>query len=255
MRTRLRPPLPSAPDRVIATSSTSDPTRPSTRARSRPQRISSPSALVRCDRPQPSSAMASSRLVLPAAFGPWTRCAPGPKDASSVAYPRRSRALIELSTCYRHPQRGAVTRAPRSEGKLRDPIGPRIPTTLRRRPDRHDDVDILVVPDRLEHTRREWPVELERELLGTDVGQHVRQVACVERDGGAVALHGRLHLAHVVAHLCVRADRDPAVAVAPDLELDDVGRLVGDERRGADGTKQLLAIQHGAGGMRLWHDL
>ena len=97
-RTRLRPPLPSAPERVIATSRTSAPTRPSTRARSRPQRISSPSAFVRCERPQPSSAMASSRLVLPAALGPKTRCAPGPNEASSVAYPRRSSAVIESST-------------------------------------------------------------------------------------------------------------------------------------------------------------
>ena len=35
-----------------------------------PQRMSSPSALVRCERPQASRTIASSRLVLPAAFGP-----------------------------------------------------------------------------------------------------------------------------------------------------------------------------------------
>ena len=84
-RMRLRPPDPSPPERWIATSMTSFPTFPATRARSRPQRISSPSELVRCDRPQPSSAIASSRLVLPAALGPQIRWGPGPKTASTDA--------------------------------------------------------------------------------------------------------------------------------------------------------------------------
>ncbi len=84
-RIRLRPPEPSAPERWIATSRTSEPTVPSTRARSRPHRISSPSELVRCERPQPSSAIASRRLVLPAAFGPQIRCGPASKEASTDA--------------------------------------------------------------------------------------------------------------------------------------------------------------------------
>ena len=40
---------------------------------------------VRCERPQASRTIASSRLVLPAAFGPTTSCGPGPNVASSVA--------------------------------------------------------------------------------------------------------------------------------------------------------------------------
>ena len=35
--------------------------------------------VVRCERPQPSRTIASSRLVLPAAFGPQTSCGPGPE--------------------------------------------------------------------------------------------------------------------------------------------------------------------------------
>ena len=73
------------------------PTCPSTRARSVPQRISSPSDDVRCDRPQASSTIASMRLVLPAALGPHTRCGPGPKATSRVGYPRRSSRRMESS--------------------------------------------------------------------------------------------------------------------------------------------------------------
>ena len=61
------------------------PTAPSIRARSVPQRISSPSALVRCDRPQASSTIASSRLVLPAAFGPQTGAARGRRRPRATA--------------------------------------------------------------------------------------------------------------------------------------------------------------------------
>ena len=82
---RLRPAVPVAPPRTIATSMVSRPTEPSTRARSVPQRMISPSVVVRCERPQASSTIASSRLVLPAAFGPHTRCGPGPNVASSDA--------------------------------------------------------------------------------------------------------------------------------------------------------------------------
>jgi hypothetical protein len=57
----------------------------------------SPSALVLCDRPQARRTIASRRLVLPAAFGPAMRCGPGPNEASSAAYPRRPRMLIESS--------------------------------------------------------------------------------------------------------------------------------------------------------------
>ena len=47
----------------------------------------------------------------------------------------------------------------------------------------------------------------------------------------------------------------PGLAVAADLELDDVRRLVGDERRRPDGPEQLLAVEDGAGRVRLRHDL
>ena len=59
----------------------------------------------------------------------------------------------------------------------------------------------------------------------------------------------------VVADLGVGADRDAGLAVAADLELDDVGRLVGDERGRPDGPEQLLAIEHGPRGVGLGHDL
>ena len=84
-RIRLRPAAARCPARTIATSIVSWPTRPSTRASSVPQRISSPSVAVRCERPQASRTIASRRLVLPAAFGPQTRCGPGPNAASSDA--------------------------------------------------------------------------------------------------------------------------------------------------------------------------
>ena len=45
----------------------------------------SPSAVVRCEWPQARSTIASSRLVLPAAFGPHTRWGPGPKATSRDA--------------------------------------------------------------------------------------------------------------------------------------------------------------------------
>ena len=64
-------------------SMTSLPRLPSTRATSVAQRISSPSDVVRCERPHAISAMASRRLVLPAAFGPHTSCGPGPNSTSS----------------------------------------------------------------------------------------------------------------------------------------------------------------------------
>ena len=60
------------------------PTRASIRASSSPQRTSSPSVVVRWLRPQASSTIASSRLVLPAALGPQTSCGPGSNTASSA---------------------------------------------------------------------------------------------------------------------------------------------------------------------------
>src|SRR5439155_27140093 len=172
-----------APVLTRATSIVSGPARPSTRARSSPQRMISPSAPVLCDRPQARSTIASSRLVLPAAFGPAIRCGPGPNDASSAAYPRSPAMVIESSTTNLHPQCSAGSRAPRSKGELRDPVGPRIArprwpedraTPLARRSGvpsgsrakRHDDVDVTVVTDRPEDTRRKRPVELEGELIG-----------------------------------------------------------------------------------------
>ena len=59
----------------------------------------------------------------------------------------------------------------------------------------------------------------------------------------------------MVADLGVGADRDPGLAVAADLELDDVGRLVGDEGGRADGPQELLAIEHGPGRVGLRQDL
>ena len=71
----------------------------------------------------------------------------------------------------------------------------------------------------------------------------------------AVALDGRLDLAVVVADLGVRGDRDPGLAVAADLELHDVRRLVGDQRRRPDGPQQLLAVEDGPRRVRRRQDL
>ena len=75
----------------------------------------------------------------------------------------------------------------------------RPPVASGRRADGHDDVDVLVVADRLEHARRERPVELERELVGVQVLERFGEVARVEGDRRAVALDRRLDLALVVA--------------------------------------------------------
>ena len=83
---------------AYARSIVSRPARPSTRARSQPQRTSSPSLDVRWERPQARRTIASSRLVLPAAFGPTISWGPGPKLASSERYDRRSRMLIVVSS-------------------------------------------------------------------------------------------------------------------------------------------------------------
>ena len=86
--TRIRLRWPPPPSRRRATSRVDPPpaeppsTTPSTRARSAPQRIISASVGVRCEWPEASTKIASSRLVLPAALGPWTRCGPGPSCSS-----------------------------------------------------------------------------------------------------------------------------------------------------------------------------
>jgi len=86
---------------------------------------------------------------------------------------------------------------------------------LGRRPDRHHDVDIAIVADRLEHAWGQRPVQLERELVGRDVGQDIRKVAGVERDRGAVALDGRFDLPDR-GLLGRHALFDPAVIEVPD---------------------------------------
>ena len=47
----------------------------------------------------------------------------------------------------------------------------------------------------------------------------------------------------------------PGLAVGADLELHDVGRLVGDERRRTDGPQELLAVEDGPRRVLLRHDL
>ena len=47
----------------------------------------------------------------------------------------------------------------------------------------------------------------------------------------------------------------PGLAVAGDLELHDVGRLVGDERRRPDRPEELLAVEDGARRVGLRQDL
>ena len=116
-------------------------------------------------------------------------------------------------------------------------------------------MDVPVVADGLEDAGRERPVELERELLGIDVCQHVGQEARVERDRRPVAFDRRFDPANVIADLGVRADRDPGVPLEPDSELDDVRRLVGDERGRTDRPEELRALEHCAGGVRPGHDL
>ena len=172
---------------------------------------------------------------MPAAFGPTISCGPGPNAASSCGTNGgRERPAIE-DRVGREAERSGVHRARRRHGQ----------PGSGGRPERHDDVDVAVVADRLEDARRERPVQLEGELVRVDVRQDVRQEAGVERDRRPVALDRRLDPADVVADLGVRADGDPAVAVEPDAELDDVRRLVGDQGRRPDGPEELLAIEDG----------
>jgi hypothetical protein len=70
---------------------------PAARATSAPQRMTSASVVVRCERPVASRTIDSIRVVLPAAFGPQTRCGPDPKVASSRTYPRTSLRRSETS--------------------------------------------------------------------------------------------------------------------------------------------------------------
>ena len=66
-----------------------------------------------------------------------------------------------------------------------------------------------------------------------------------------VLLHGLVQNGslwrHVVADLGVGAHRDPGLVIRADLQLHDVGRLVGDERGRTDCPQQLLAVEHGPG--------
>src|SRR5688572_2240499 len=218
-RIRLRAPFAAAtePGRTRATSIWSSPERPSTRATSAPHRISSESVVVRCETPRARTTIASSRLVLPAAFGPQTSCGPGPTASSRVAYARRSVRSSESRVARPTPAGAPMP------GRL---IGAR----LRGRADRHHHMHVAIVADRLEDARSEGPLELERELLRVHLLEHVREVLRVERDRGPVALHRGLDLADVVAHLGVGAHRDAGFAVRGDQQLHDVRGLVGDER-------------------------
>ena len=217
-RIRLRPPVPVAPERTTPTSMTSLPRLPSTRATSVAQRISSPSDVVRCERPHAISAMASEEAGLARGIRSPDQLRPRPGTRPRASDSPESR-------------RGAGDRAERA------------PISFTTWFDRHDDVDVAVVADRLEHAGRQRPVELERELLGVDVGQDVGQVAGVERDRRPVALDGRLDGLDVVADLGIRADGDARIAVAADLELDDVRRPVGDQRGRPHRPEELLAIE------------
>ena len=227
-RIRLRPPLPAGPGaRRRRPRGRRRPTRPSTRARS-----AAPADRARRRR------------------GP-VRAAPGQQDH------RLEQA--RLAGRVRARRRGAARAERGVERRVAAEVGATVPSRIGRAvgpavapaaavgggPDRHDHVDVVVVADRLEDARRERAVELEGELVGVDVGQHVGEVARVERDRRAVALDRGLDLADVVADLGVGADGDPGLAVATDLELDDVGRLVGDQGGRADGPQQLLAIEDG----------
>jgi len=87
IRFRAPPPDPEPPPdagRTSATSTVSRPANPSMRASSLPQRTSSPSLEVRCERPHARRTIASRSVVLPAAFGPTISCGPGPKLVSRV---------------------------------------------------------------------------------------------------------------------------------------------------------------------------
>ena len=226
-RIRLRPAVPVAPDRTIATSIVSDPTTPSTRARSR----------------TPADQLAVGRRPV--------RAAPGQQDhrLEEARLAGRVRAPDEVrSGAERRVERRVAPEVEQVDGLEQGRPGRAAPgrppgSWLGGGPHGHDDVDVVVVADRLEDAGRQRPVELERELVGRHVGQDVGQVAGVERDRRAVALDRGLDLADVVADLGVGADRDAGLAVGADLELDDVGRLMGDERRRTDGPQELLAIE------------
>src|SRR5258708_11043860 len=156
-----------------------------------PQRTSSPSAEVRWERPQASRTIASRRVVLPAAFGPTISCGPGPNATSSAAYDRSPAIDRRLRsgrtgspTCGRASSE-PIRRSPRSEAELREAIGPRISG---RGPERHDDVDVAIIADRLEDSRRQRPVQLQSELLGIHLLENGPQEPGVESDRRPLAL-------------------------------------------------------------------
>ena len=149
------------------------------------------------------------------------RAAPGQQDdrLEQARLAGRVRAPDELRAgAERRVERRVAPQVEQADASRAGSSGPAAPGRPPDRglgggPDRHDDVDVLVVADRLEDAGRERAVELERELVGVDVRQDVGEVARVERDRRAVALDRGLDLADVVADLGVGADRDPGLAV------------------------------------------
>ena len=75
----------------------------------------------------------------------------------------------------------------------------------------------------------------------------------VEGDRRAVALDGCFDLTDVVADLCIGADRDAGIAIGADLELHDVGRLVGDQGGRTNCSEEFVTIDDGAGRVRRGH--
>ena len=117
------------------------------------------------------------------------------------------------------------------------------PGLLGGRPDRHDDVGVRVVADGPEDAWREGAVQVEGELVGRHVLEHVDQVSRIEGDRGAVALDAGLDPALVVADLGGGRDHDALLAVDADAHPDDVGRRARDEGRQSDRLEQLLAVE------------
>ena len=163
--------------------------------------------------PRARTTIASSRLVLPAAFGPQTAAAP-PRSP-----PRGSRSPAGRVSSSRFEQSFGTPGAARP-----DRINSRVSDVVRTG---MTTWTYWSSPIGLKTPGASGPVELERELLRGHVLEDVGEVPRVERDRRPVALDRRLDLAHVVADLRVGAHRDPRFAVRGDLELHDVGGRAG----------------------------
>ena len=110
---------------------------------------------------------------------------------------------------------------------------------------------VVILADPADHSWRQRSGELQRRLVGAEVGEHVDQVAGVEGDGRRAPFDRGLERIRVVAHVGgMRGDGDSRAfgSVTAHLDLHNV-RAVAREDAGAPGPRQeRLAVNHGPRG-------